>query len=60
MPRTANALVATSVEALTRSLLFTLGVDHALIDFLVRIAIGALALPGLFPTAHSSTTTSPP
>ena len=36
--------LATSVEALTRSLLFALGLDHALIDFLARIAIGALAV----------------
>jgi hypothetical protein len=36
--------LATSIEALTRSFLLALGVDHALIDFLARIAIGALAV----------------
>ena len=36
--------LATSVEALTRSFPFALGLDHALVDFLSRIAIGALAV----------------
>jgi hypothetical protein len=34
-------LLATSLKAATRSLLLTLGVDHALLDFLADTAIGA-------------------
>ena len=41
MPRTATALLANSLESLTRSLLLSLGLDHALIDFLALTAIGA-------------------
>ena len=37
-------VLATSVKALTRSLLFSLGVDHVLIDFLANVAIGAAAV----------------
>jgi hypothetical protein len=37
--RTANA-----AEAFTRSILLTLGLDHALIDFLACTAIGAAAV----------------
>lgn len=41
MPRTTTALLANSLESLTRSLLLSLGLDHALIDFLALTAIGA-------------------
>ena len=34
-------VLATSVKALARSALFTLGLDHALIEFLANTAIGA-------------------
>jgi hypothetical protein len=34
-------LLATSFKAVTRSLLLTLGMDHALIDFLANTAAGA-------------------
>ena len=30
-----------SVQALTRSVLISLGMDHALIDFLAHVAVGA-------------------
>jgi hypothetical protein len=33
-------VLANSVKAFARSLLFSLGVDHVLIDFLTNIAIG--------------------
>ena len=36
-----TALLATSIKAFARSVLFSLGVDHALIDFLSEVAIGA-------------------
>lgn len=39
-----NPLLLTSLKALTRSLLFALGIDHVLIDFLARAAIGAIAV----------------
>jgi hypothetical protein len=41
MPRTATPLLASSTAALTRSLLLSLGLDHALIDFLALTTIGA-------------------
>lgn len=34
-------LLATSIKAASRSLLFSLGVDHVLIDFLANNAIGS-------------------
>jgi hypothetical protein len=34
-------LLATSLKAATRSLLLTLGIDHALLDFLANTAVGA-------------------
>jgi hypothetical protein len=34
-------LLATSLKAAARSLLFSLGMDHALLDFLANTAIGA-------------------
>jgi hypothetical protein len=36
--------LAASAEALTRSLLLFLGMDHALIDFLARATIGAVMI----------------
>lgn len=33
--------LATSVKALTRSVLFSVGIDHVLVDFLACAAIGA-------------------
>ena len=36
--------LATYVETLTRSFLLSLGLDHVLIDFLMRAAIGAAAV----------------
>ena len=44
MPRTATVLLANSLESLTRSLLLSLGLDHALIDFLAITAIGAATI----------------
>ena len=44
MSRTATALLATSTRSLARSLLLSLGLDHALIDFLALTAIGAAAV----------------
>jgi hypothetical protein len=41
MPRTATALLTNSLGPLTRSLLLSLGLDHAIIDFLALTAIGA-------------------
>jgi hypothetical protein len=35
------SLLATSLKAATRSLLLSLGMDHALIDFLANTAVGA-------------------
>jgi len=37
----ARPLLSTSIQTLTRSLLFSLGLDHALIDFLTYAAVGA-------------------
>lgn len=34
-------ILATSAKAFVRSLLFSLGVDHALMDFLAHTAVGA-------------------
>ena len=33
--------LASSIQALTRSVLLGLGLDHALIDFLAHVAVGA-------------------
>ena len=44
MPRTANTLLANSLEPMGRSFLLFLGLDHALIDFLVITAIGAATI----------------
>jgi hypothetical protein len=41
MSLTSIHFVATSLKSLTRSLLFSLGLDHALIDFLAHTAVGA-------------------
>jgi len=41
MPRTATALLTNSLEPLTRSLLLSLGLDHAIIDFFALTVIGA-------------------
>jgi hypothetical protein len=41
MPSTPIAHLAASIKALARSVLFSLGVDHVLIDFLTCAAIGA-------------------
>jgi hypothetical protein len=41
MSLTPIPLLATSLKSLTRSLLFSLGLDHALIDFLALTALGA-------------------
>ncbi len=38
---TPTPLLATSLKAVTRSLLLSLGMDHALIDFLIPSAVGA-------------------
>jgi len=38
---TARQLLATYAQALTRSILLALGLDHALIDFLAHIAVEA-------------------
>ncbi len=39
-----SSFLASSTKALTRSLLFSLGIDHVLIDFLARTSIGATAV----------------
>jgi hypothetical protein len=44
MSLTPNPFLLTSLKASTRSLLFALGIDHALIDFLAHAAIGAIAV----------------
>jgi hypothetical protein len=43
-------VLATSIKAFARSVLFSLGVDHALIDFLSDVATGAatVLLAGVF------------
>jgi hypothetical protein len=41
MSLTTTPLLATSVKAAARSLLFSLGMDHSLIDFLANTAVGA-------------------
>jgi len=40
----ARPLLATYLETLSRSLLLSLGLDHALIDFLAYTAVGAAAV----------------
>jgi hypothetical protein len=42
MPLTTRPFLA-SLKALTRSVLFALGVDHALIDFVARAAVGGVS-----------------
>jgi hypothetical protein len=37
----ATPVLATSIKAFARSVLFSLGVDHVLMDFLAHTAIGA-------------------
>jgi hypothetical protein len=41
MPLTPSPLLATYLKAFARSVLFSLGVDHTLIDFLANAAAGA-------------------
>jgi len=41
MSLTPSPLLLTSLKALTRSLLFALGIDQVLVDFLAHAAIGA-------------------
>ena len=40
----ATPVLATSIKAFARSVLFSLGVDHVLIDFLAHTAMGALTV----------------
>ncbi len=40
----ATPVLATSIKAFARSILFSLGVDHVLIDFLAHTAMGALTV----------------
>jgi hypothetical protein len=44
MPLTPRPFLAHSLQALTRSALFSLGLDHALIDFLTHTAVGAVTV----------------
>jgi hypothetical protein len=44
MSLTPSPLLLTSLKALTRSLLFAMGIDHVLIDFLASAAIGAITV----------------
>jgi hypothetical protein len=44
MSLTPSPVLLTSLKALTRSLLFAMGIDHVLIDFLARAAIGAITV----------------
>jgi hypothetical protein len=37
------SLLVTSLQALIRSILFCMGMDHAFIDFFARAAVGAAA-----------------
>ena len=41
MTLNSTPVVATSLKAFVRSVLFSLGVDHVLMDFLAHTAIGA-------------------
>ena len=41
MTLNSTPVVATSIKAFARSVLFSLGVDHVLMDFLAHTAIGA-------------------
>ncbi len=41
MPLIPSPFPATALKALTRSVLFSLGMDHVLIDFLAHAAAGA-------------------
>ncbi|HET6181225.1 MAG TPA: hypothetical protein VFE61_30185 [Candidatus Sulfotelmatobacter sp.] len=40
-PHLRSGLLVTSLKALTRSILFSMGLDHVLIDFLANAAVGA-------------------
>ena len=44
MRLTPAPLFATSLKAVARSFLLSLGVDHVLVDFLATAAVGALAI----------------
>ena len=44
MSLTPSPFLLTSLKALTRSLLFALGIDHVLVDFLAHAAIGAVTV----------------
>jgi hypothetical protein len=44
MPLTPTPLLATSLKAVARSFLLSLGVDHVLLDFLANVGVGALAI----------------
>jgi hypothetical protein len=70
MPLTPRPFLAHSLQALTRSALFSLGLDHALIDFLTHTAVGAatvllailfvaLRLPRRSPASLSKTPPNP-
>jgi len=37
-------LLVTSIKALTRSILFSMGLDHVLLEFFVRAAAGAASV----------------
>ena len=41
---TARPLLATYAQTLTRSILLSLGLDHALIDFFTHVALGAVTV----------------
>jgi hypothetical protein len=43
MPLAPNPFLATFIKALTRAVLFSLSIDHVLIDFLARTIIEAAA-----------------
>ncbi len=44
MPFTPAPFLATSLKAVVRSFLLSLGMDHVLLDFLANAAVGALAI----------------
>ena len=44
MPFTPNPLLATYLKAFARSVLFSLGLDHVLIDFLANAAVGTVTV----------------
>ena len=39
-----SGLLVTSLKAVTRSILISMGLDHVLIDFLTRAAVGAASV----------------